>query len=81
MALSWEGERGSSHREESPAGLIGPVNPRASVQARVSDYSVCRVHGLNHLELNKAREKGKKEKSRQQLWWAGILWAPQDGFN
>lgn len=44
------------------ARLIGPVNPRASVQACVSDYSVCRVHGLNHLELNKERKKEKKKK-------------------
>lgn len=43
------------------ARLIGPVNPRASVQACVSDYSVCRVHGLNHLELNKERKKEKKK--------------------
>lgn len=42
------------------AKLIGPVNPRASVQACVSDYSVCRVHGLNHLELNKEKKKEKK---------------------
>lgn len=65
------------------AQLIGPVNPRASVQACVSDYSVCRVHGLNHLELNKDRkgEKKEKETTQQQLWWAGILWVLQDGFN